>query len=562
MLTVLRLQNIALIESLELSFEKGFSVLTGETGAGKSILLDALDALLGGAYGPLGSRLLRSGAQKGLIEGSFSLTSHVENFLIQKGFEVENKEITISREFRYKDSKLTTRFRLNGILINRNQILSIRPFLIDLTIQGQSQKLDSPTRQRDWLDLFGGQPLLLALDDTKKAWNIWKSANQKLLNAQVKLDETQVKREENLILLDELEAAELEDPSEDQNLAKEQDKLAHGVRLGEGINYLIQRLNDSEDRIPSAMDHLSMASHELKALSKLDSTLSVVYSQSMDLSNDLYDLIANLQNYIQSLESEPGRLDQIQARIDFLNRLKRRHSMDLKGILELRDCLRTQLYDENINKLVFKLEEEEAEYKNLRNKCNNNLSVLREQAAREFEMQLLNYLKPMGLSNLRFQIKLTSISPCEKGADEIQFLFSANPGQPLAPLTEVASGGEMSRFLLALKTTLSSIDMPGTFLFDEIDAGVSGRVSSSIANLLKQLARSQQVFCVTHQPLIAAAADHHFSVNKTVHKGITYSSVVELIDFQDRKNELAELAGGDIAQARNYAASLLDQQAA
>ena len=168
----------------------------------------------------------------------------------------------------------------------------------------------------------------------------------------------------------------------------------------------------------------------------------------------------------------------------------------------------------------------------------------------------------MGLANVRFQVAITPCDPSDQGADAVSFLFSANPGQPLAPLAEVASGGEMSRFLLALKTSLAGVDGSSSLLFDEIDSGVSGRVSGAMADLLRTMARQRQVFCVTHQPLVAAAADHHFRVSKTVVDGQTRSRVSQLRDTQAREQELAELAGGDLGEARAYAASLLDQRVA
>jgi DNA repair protein RecN (Recombination protein N) len=187
------------------------------------------------------------------------------------------------------------------------------------------------------------------------------------------------------------------------------------------------------------------------------------------------------------------------------------------------------------------------------------LSDARREAAAELEQQLMAALRPMGLANVRFAVVIESAIPGEEGADAVQFLFSANPGQPLAPLAEVASGGEMSRFLLALKTCLAAADEHVTLLFDEIDTGVSGRVSGAMAALLRQLAVRRQVFCVTHQPLVAAAADHHYLVSKEVVAGMTRTRVSHLRDTQARQAELAELAGGDHREARSYAASLLEQ---
>ncbi|MEA5443509.1 DNA repair protein RecN, partial [Cyanobium gracile UHCC 0281] len=178
-------------------------------------------------------------------------------------------------------------------------------------------------------------------------------------------------------------------------------------------------------------------------------------------------------------------------------------------------------------------------------------------AARGLEGQLMAALRPMGLANVRFAVALSAAEPGEEGADAVQFLFSANPGQPPAPLAEVASGGEMSRFLLALKTCLAAADPHVTLLFDEIDAGVSGRVSGAMAQLLRRLAEQRQVFCITHQPLVAAAAQHHFRVSKSVEAGLTHTRVSHLRDTQERQSELAELAGGDSGEAHSYAASLL-----
>jgi DNA repair protein RecN (Recombination protein N) len=196
-----------------------------------------------------------------------------------------------------------------------------------------------------------------------------------------------------------------------------------------------------------------------------------------------------------------------------------------------------------------------------RDRANGALTQARQAAALALQEQLLARLRPMGLTHVRFAVQLEPTSPTEEGADAVQFLFSANPGQPLAPLAEVASGGEMSRFLLALKTCLAAADPHVTLLFDEIDAGVSGRVSGAMAELLQDLAAQRQVFCVTHQPLVAAAADHHFRVAKEVRDGRTHTRVSQLRDTQARQAELAELAGGDSGETRSYAASLLKREA-
>jgi len=257
------------------------------------------------------------------------------------------------------------------------------------------------------------------------------------------------------------------------------------------------------------------------------------------------------------LESDPDSLDQLQARIAQLKALERRHGKTLAELMAWRDELREQLAPGGAEASLEALEAAELTARQQRDRCNAALSAARRTAATELEHQLMQALRPMGLANVRFSVAIEAAAPGEEGADAVQFLFSANPGQPLAPLAEVASGGEMSRFLLALKTCLAAADQHVTLLFDEIDTGVSGRVSGAMAELLQRLAQQRQVFCVTHQPLVAAAADHHFRVAKQVRDGVTHTQVSQLRDTQARQAELAELAGGDSGETRSYAASLL-----
>ena len=254
-------------------------------------------------------------------------------------------------------------------------------------------------------------------------------------------------------------------------------------------------------------------------------------------------------------------LGQLQERIAQLKALERRHGKTLAELIAWRDQLRQQLAPGGAEASLEALQAAEAAARTTRDRANTALSAARRRAATALEEQLMQALRPMGLANVRFSVGIEPAPPGEEGADAVQFLFSANPGQPLAPLAEVASGGEMSRFLLALKTCLAAADPHVTLLFDEIDAGVSGRVSGAMAELLQRLAAQRQVFCVTHQPLVAAAADHHFRVAKEVRQGVTHTQVSQLRDTQARQAELVELAGGDTGAARSYAASLLERSA-
>ena len=559
MLTGLRLENIALIERLELAFSAGFTVLTGETGAGKSILLDALDALLGGGTAS-GGRLLRPGSSQGLIEASFSLTPPLCRWLELQQLDGAEAELLLSREWRLSEGRLTSRHRLNGVAVNRGQIQDLRPLLLDLTVQGQSQLLARPGQQRRWLDRFGGEPLLAELGPVAEAWRRWREACSELERARGAWQLLQEERHRQEQLLADLEAARLEDPQERLRLQQEQDRLAHGVRLQEGVTHLLGRLVEGAEGAPSVLDHLAACQQELQAMGQLDGSLEPLGASAADALARLQDLARDLDRYGGSLESDPGRLAELQERMALLKALERRHGLDLGELIALRDRLRHQLAPGGCEASLASLADRELQARHERDRRNSGLTALRREAASALERQLMEALRPMGLANVRFAVRIEPAPASADGADTVQFLFSANPGQPLAPLVDVASGGEMSRFLLALKTCLAAADPHVTLLFDEIDAGVSGRVSGAMAALLRRLASRRQVFCVTHQPLVAAAADHHFRVSKQVVEGITRTRVSHLRDTQARQAELAELAGGDHSEAHSYAASLLAQR--
>ncbi len=562
MLTGLRLDNIALIERLELAFEQGFSVLTGETGAGKSLLLDALDALLGGMQGTTAGRLVRTGCDRAVIEATFTPDPAARRWLQEHQFDDDGGDLVLSREWRRQDERLSSRSRLNGTVVNRQQLLELRPLLIDLTVQGQTQQLAYAGQQRRWIDRLGGEPLAQCLRTVSASWQVWQNCHAEVLKLETDRRRFKEQQEEQDALLMELEAASLDDPAEIQQLEQEQDRLVHGVRLLEGLAVLIGRLQDGAEQAPSALDHLTACCHELQQLQSLDSSLSVSAERCLDMEAGLLDLIRSIEAYGASLESDPERLGELQERLALLKRLERRYGVELKVLIERRDTLRDQNAAGGADAALDVLRDQEQEARKHRDSCNQSLTVLRQASAACLEERLMTHLRPMGLENVRFRVDFSAVEPMDLGADAICFLFSANPGQPLSPLAEVASGGEMSRFLLALKTCLADVDGSSTLLFDEIDSGVSGRVSGEMANLLRTMAKNRQVFCVTHQPLVAAAADHHFRVSKEVVDGETRSRVSHLRDTQARRQELAELAGGDFDDAQAYAASLLEQRAA
>ncbi|WP_269622056.1 DNA repair protein RecN [Prochlorococcus marinus] len=564
MLLSLRLYNIALIDSLELSLKKGFSVFTGETGAGKSIFLSAIDSLLGRGFSSSSSRLIRVGAQEASIEGVFTLDSEVKNWLNENSFDFDDHdELVISREWKFKDDRLMSRIRFNGQIANRKQLLALRPLLVDLVEQGQSHHLYSSGHQLSLIDNFGTDEIDKLLTKVKQKWDKWYSSHIALQIAQKEFDNSEDEFIAIQSFLDDINSANLDDPQEDLILTKEQDRLVHGVRIYESLLSLFNRLKENSDNFPSALDHFYYCINELKIISKLDSSLTSHLDNLFELSNGLDQFLKTLESYQMVLESDPNKLDDVQNRLSLLNRLKKRYDLDLPGIINRRDSYLKELSSGNTLKCSLKdLEQQEIAFRLERDEINSSLTKLRMKCAKKLEDNLILYLQPLGLENIQFKVSFASSIPSSLGADSVEFLFSANEGQPLASLSDIASGGELSRFLLALTSVLAEVSGSKTLIFDEIDSGVSGRVSTAIAKALKNLSRYKQVFCITHQPLVAALADHHFSVSKTVENGMTNSKVLLLQGFQERKSEIAKLAGGDFEQASIFAASLLDNKAA
>lgn len=560
MLTGLTIRNIALIEHQEVVFEPGFTVLTGETGSGKSILLDALDAVTGGGQP---QRLLRDGCERGVIEVCFRWSEGLRAWCRAQELDADgDEELVLSRELRCQEGRYSSRSRLNGVVLNRSLMAELRPQLLDLTGQGQTHQLARAGQQRRWLDRFGGSSLLACLEPVRLAQQQWRRDAQALEQARLEQESLQQDWEAREQQLHALDAAALDDPQERQLLEQEQDRLCHGVRLQQGCQDLQWRLQEGAEGVPSVLDHLAACEQELAAMAALDPGLEPLQQSWMEAHGMLQGLARELDRYAAALEADPDHLAALQERIAQLKTLERRYGLDLAALLERRDALRLELQPGGADAALEALEQAEQASRERRDVACAALSRERQRAAKALEQELMQALRPMALPAVRFEVALQPCDPAEDGAEVVQFLFSANPGQPLAPLREVASGGEMSRFLLALKTCLAEAEPHSTLLFDEIDTGVSGRVSAAMAELLQRLARHRQVFCVTHQPVVAAAADQHLLVRKQVQQGQTVTEVLPLRTLKERERELAELAGGDSGEVREYVASLLQRKAA
>ncbi len=557
MLLALKLENIALIDALDLTCSPGLTVLTGETGAGKSLFLDSLDVLLGGEAP---RHLLRHGQDQALIQGRFAPHPHLSLLLAQRGLgavESQPSPLVVTRRLVRRSGRIRSRGHINGISVNRQTLREFRPLLIDLTVQGQTQVLGRQAQQRRWLDGFGDLHHQRALNRVAAAHENWVQRRSALDQLKTERKDFQQRWQENTRMLTDLQQAALEDPQELAILKRSQDRLAHALRLKQGSWSVVQHIQEPLPDQAAAMDLLGQAEGELQAMAAIDPTLQPLLQRLQLAQDEVQGVAVALQDYGQELESHPQALADLQERIAQLQRLERRYGQTLAALIHRRSELETATTALDWDTRQQGLEQKErAAHDQLRQAC-DQLRQCRRQAADRLVAHLMDVLSPMGLEQMRFAVDLKPQPPTDQGSEQVCFLFSANPGEAMAPLGDVASGGEMSRFLLSLKTCLAKADFPMTLLFDEIDSGVSGRVSVAMAQLLHRLAQRHQVFCVTHQPLIAARADDHFRVSKHMEGGRTCTQVMALTTVADREEELAQLAGGNPQEARRYAASLL-----
>jgi len=569
MLLYLRIENFALIDHLELDFGAGLNVLTGETGAGKSIILDAIDAVLGGK---VSSRVIRTGTNRTMVEATFSVTAPLAAWLSEQEIDlIDDNAVIISREIATTTSNIRSRSRVNGVLVNRQLMGGLRDHLVEITAQGQTVKVGQSAQVRDWLDLYGGDLLLQKRQNVTTAFSIYQQARQALEKRRTSERERLQQLDLLTYQVQELGGANLDDPQEMDILNQERDRLNHVVDLQQMSYKVYQALYQDDQETPTAADLLADGEMILTQMIEYDSQLQSLLELVRDAVAAVMEVGRQINIYGEGLEADPQRLEEVEERIRELKQICRKYGPTLTEAIAYYQRIQNELAELNNNEQSIEtLEQEEQLYLQQLHHLSQQLSQLRHQTAADLESRLLAELKPLAMDKVRFQIEIVPTTPTAAGADKITFMFSPNPGEPIQPLTEIASGGEMSRFLLALKSCFHQGNEVGTFIFDEIDVGVSGRVAQAIAEKLHQISQGHQVLCVTHQPLIAAMADRHFRVaklviNKAVNSNDQQRTVVRVTTLDNlttRREELAQLAGGKSAnEAIAFAESLLLQAA-
>lgn len=560
MLTLLNISNIALIDDLTVEFDRGLNLLTGETGSGKSIIVDALGVLIGGRFS---SDLLKAGSDRGSIEGSFVMEGNaaLKTLLLDSGIEADGYEIIIRRELAAGGRN---KIFINHQLATQSLLRELQPYLADIHGQGDQQTLFDPRTHIELLDAFAGAASLR--DEVASAHRQWTAIR-------LQLEEHGKEEAEKLQLIDilrfqidELERALLV-VGEDEKLEEERRRLNNVEKLtticAEGFS-----LTYEDD--DSAITRIRQTSRRVDELAEYDSRFKD-YREGLENARALLeDLAFALRDFGDGLEFSPARLAEIENRLAELSRLKRKYGGSIESALEhlarSQDRLRRiERSDERRDELRTQLAEARGAYLDLARKLHRE----RVRATKRFERAIEAGLAEVAMEAARFQVQISAPPDSELNSDEtsilsatgidrVEFFFSANIGEAVRPLAKVASGGEASRLMLVLKTVAGASEFPRTIVFDEIDSGIGGRVSEAVGLKLKKLAASNQVLCVTHQPQIARFADSHLLVRKDAVAGRTEIGVTTL-DRRGRVEEIARmLTGAEITEsARRHAREML-----
>ncbi|NLP00596.1 MAG: DNA repair protein RecN [Clostridiaceae bacterium] len=562
MLIQLEVENVAIIEKINISMQEGFTVITGETGAGKSIIIDSLNALLGSR---VSRELIRSGAEKAFVQGLFSYVSDNDNkfneLLESMGIEPQDDgSLLISRTFTESGKNIC---RVNGTMVTVGMLKEIGTKLVDIHGQHDNQSLLRAEMHIELLDLFAGDKLAAEKAEYQASLRELNSLKTKL-RALTGVDK---ERERTIDILrfqiDEIEAARLF-IGEDIELESKSKILTHSEDIISAFSNAYQWLRGEDGENNSALDKIGFSLDAIRRIRDLNPDYMNISDILEDINEKLTDLSREIRIIRDETEYDPNLHKNIEERISLIQGLKRKYGETIEDILNFLNDAKERLDEiERSEELIFKLRKEiETAEESLHKRC-EVMNKLRKEAAKKLEDGILKELKDLEMPKTQFEVSILSCPEegfTENGTDKVEFLFSPNMGEQLKPLSKIASGGEMSRVMLAIKTILADIDAIPTLVFDEIDTGVSGKAASKLGEKLRTVAKNHQVICITHHAQIASQANTHFLIEKEEKSGRTLTLVKQL-EGSDRENEIIRLLSGEHATeaAKKLARELLVQ---
>ncbi len=541
MLQAISMRNIALIESLTIDFESGLHALTGETGAGKSIVVDAVNLVLGGRTD---KGIIRTGTQKAYVEAIFDIGQlpTVRQLLFSQGIETEGEQLIISREISENGKSIS---RICGTGVQLAFLKQVTAFLMDVHGQHEHQFLMDHKKHLDFLDACGDQAHMALLNGLKAGYEGFIEVHKEYA-ALVKEDKLRAQKTDILkFQLSELVEAKLK-PGEDTALLKERDELKYIQRIGENVHTAYEALEEA-----GAVSAIKQAADALASIGEINEKYKDMGVRLESLYYEMEDAAQTVASWQEQVEFDPKRAEKIEERLDLIKRLSKKYAPTADGMLLKVKELQTELdkledYEGSLEKLKEAHRQKLKAYRGLAKQVTESRQAL----AQNFEVRMHQELRDLGMEKTVFKVAFKEHLPDEKpamptptGDDVIEFLLSPNPGEPLKPLAKIASGGELSRIMLAIKVINAEKEGVPCMVFDEIDTGISGKMAQVVAQKMSAIGRYRQVICVTHLPQIAAMADHQYLVEKQVKEGRTFT-IVRSLSKDERAQELAQMVSG------------------
>lgn len=549
MIKQLRLKNYILIDELEANFHSGLNVITGETGAGKSILISAIDLAFSAR---VSKDVIKNGCDKAVVELVIENTKHnLKPLFEENGIDDYGVEIILTKEI----TQNGVRTRLNGTLINQDFLKQIKALFLDIHSQHQTYVFMQPKYHITLLDNYAKDVYGKTLEEYRELYKKYLDTKNLLEQAKNSADNTESQIEFLKFQVNEIEEAEIKSSNEDEELNQELEVLANAEKLKELTGQAYWAINGDDGSIIEALGKIKQS---ISKAAGMDSKLEDLESRLIDIAENLHDAGAELRDYSQNLDNDTERLNEIQERLYLLDKLKRKYGSTLEEVLQTHDKLSAELAGiEFSSQNVELLEKEVSELYSKLKDIASHISENRKNYAKVLSVYIQEKLEKLELPKARFEISVTDKDLGSDGCDNVEFLISTNVSEDLKPLAKVASGGEISRVMLAIKSIFAQSDDIDTVIFDEIDTGISGKASQSVADEIKELAKYHQIILITHQPIIASKADKHFYVRKS--QADETKVEVYVLQGDNKIKALAELAGGEInEQSIEFAKSLIE----
>lgn len=550
MIKSIHIKNYILIDEADLDFSDGLNVITGETGAGKTILISAIDAAFGAK---ISSDVIKKNCEKAIIELTLENKKHDLKQLFEENGIDDFEEIIITREI----TKTSSRTRINGTLVNQNFIKDFKDMFLDIHSQHQTYAFMQPKTHINLLDNYAKDVYGEDLEKYKKLYFEYLSLQKELEIAKNSANATESQIDFLKFQIEEIENAAIEDIDEEDKLNEELKVLENAEKLKELTYGAYWALNGEDGSLSDAITQIKINISKAK---KLDNSLENAENTIIEISELARELSSNLRDYSQSVTNNTERLDKIQERLFVLDKLKRKYGGTLEDVLKTYEKLSTELNGiefstKNADELEAKIEKILKDLNAIADKITEN----RRNCGELLSSLIVDELEKLELAKSGFEIKITPCELCQSGKDNVEFYISTNVSQDLSPLAKTASGGEISRVMLAIKTVFANADDIDTVIFDEIDTGISGKAAQSVADEIEQLAKFRQIILITHQAIIAAKADRHILVSKE--QGDTTTVEIKILDENEKINALASLASGVVSDsAIEFAKSLIQEK--